>query len=303
VRPFDQLPKKVRVRDTTLRDGLQSRPEILPTSSKVEIYGALVSAGIRELQITSFVNPNRVPQLADAEEFWDAVLARPEHKSALVANARGFMRAIAAGVSEVEAVVSLSDTFNLRNVQRTTLQSLDEITALQSRSAETGCVVSVALSNCFHCVFEGQVEQHKVNEAINQLSLIGIRQISICDTTGYATPDQVYRVMSSARAQFPGIVFGAHLHDTRGRALVNAMAAFHAGIDWVDAAVAGLGGCPFAPGMGGNLSLEMLVDTLTAMNVETGIDIERIFAIGELIRKSISQAQRPSLAEMEMPRT
>src|SRR5262245_52010753 len=164
--PFDGLPKTVRIRDVTLRDGLQSVPTVLPTSSKLELYQALVDAGVRELQITSFVNPALVPQLADAESVWTALSDRAARKSGVVASLRGFERGVQARVRELEAVVSVSETFNMKNARRTPRQSLDEIGTMAERSKEAGCRLTVAVSNCYHCFFEGKIHPEKVFDAV-----------------------------------------------------------------------------------------------------------------------------------------
>lgn len=273
----------VRVRDMTLRDGLQSIPAILSTKSKLDIYDALVTAGLEDLQVTSFVNPSRVPQLSDAEELCAALTKRPERRSVLVANMRGFERAVAAGAKEIEAVVSVSETYNEKNAHRMVRQSMNEIRAMAEAAIQSDSTLTVGLANCYHCVFEGRIETSAVLAIIGELAKSGIAQIGISDTTGYATPDQVYDLSQMALANFPQISFGAHLHDTRGRGLANAIAALTAGIAWFDAALAGLGGSPFAPGMGGNLSLETLVDSLTAMGIQTGVDANRVFKVGAFV--------------------
>jgi hydroxymethylglutaryl-CoA lyase len=280
--PF-RTKSKVRVRDVTLRDGLQSIRTILPTESKLEIYNALVSAGVSDLQVTSFVNPSRVPQLEDAEALWAALSKRPERRSVLVANIRGFDRATAAGANEIEAVVSVSETYNEKNAHRSRRQSLDEIRAMAQSPNRAGCTLTVGLANCYHCVFEGKIESGHVLEIIDELAAYGVAQIGLSDTTGYATPDEVYDLSQKAITSFPQHGFGAHLHDTRGRGVANAIAALAAGICWFDAALAGLGGSPFAPGVGGNLSLETLVDTLAAMGAQTGIDVSLIVEVGTLV--------------------
>jgi hydroxymethylglutaryl-CoA lyase len=267
----------------TLRDGLQSLPAILETEQKLEVYNALVSAGIRNLQITSFVNPARVPQLKDAEALWAAVAKQPQRLSVLVANMRGFERAMAAGVREIEAVVSVSETYNDKNAHRTVRQSLEEIIEMVQRSIGSPCTVTVALANCYHCVFEGRIDQASVLAIVEELSRNGISEIGLSDTTGHATPDQIYDLSQRALTTFPSITFGAHLHDTRGRGMANATAALAAGIAWFDAALAGLGGSPFAPGMGGNLSLETLADCLETMGIRTEIDTHRIFEVGAYV--------------------
>ena len=281
---FDELPRTVRIRDMTLRDGLQSIKRVLSTESKLELYEALVSAGVRDLQVTSFVNAALVPQLADAAELWAAVSNRPERLSVLVANMRGFDRALAAGAREIEAVVSLSDTYNGKNARRSTRQSLDEINLMARHAQESGCKLTVALANSYHCVFEGWMKPSRVLDAIGELRQNGVLEIGICDTTGYATPDRVFHLSASVIELFPDMIFGTHLHDTRGRGIVNAIAALSAGITWFDTALAGLGGSLFAPGMGGNLSSETLIDTLTEMGIQTGINSRRIMEVGGLVQ-------------------
>jgi hydroxymethylglutaryl-CoA lyase len=244
------------------------------------------------LQITSFVNPSRVPQLEDAEALCGLLSERPERRSALVANLRGYERAVAVSVKEIEAVVSVSETYNRSNAHRTTRQSLDEIKSMAQRSPEAGCTLTVGLANCYHCVFEGTIAPAKVLAIVDELSGYGIAQIGLSDTTGYATPDQVYDLSRQSLKSFPQVIFGAHLHDTRGRGLANAMAALMAGILWFDAALAGLGGSPFAPGMGGNLSLETLADSMAAMSVPTGIDVKKIFEIGRLVGTVVDRHSR-----------
>jgi hydroxymethylglutaryl-CoA lyase len=286
--PFESLPSKVRIRDVTLRDGLQSISTVIPTQSKLELHYALVDAGLRELQVTSFVNPRLLPQLGDAESLWAAVASRNVRNSVLVASPAGFDRAVKAGAREMEAVVSVSETFNMKNVRRAPRQSLDEIATMAERSREAGCRLTVAIANCYHCVFEGKTEPAKVFDVVSECNDYGIRDVLLCDTTGYATPDAVHSLSTEARTRFPVITFGTHLHDTRGRALANAIVALTAGIDWFDAALAGLGGCPFAPGVGGNLSLEMFVDTLHAMGTETGIDSDRLLKVGSSLSSLFS---------------
>jgi hydroxymethylglutaryl-CoA lyase len=280
--------RNVRVRDVTMRDGLQSVTTTVATSAKLKIYDALVAAGITDLQVTSFVNPARLPQLADAEALYSSLASKPTRHSALVANLRGFERAVKASVKEVEAVVSVSQSYNEKNTHRTVERSSAEIAEMMKLSRVYGIKLTVGLANCYHCVFEGRIKPPSVFAMVGELVSLGINEICLCDTTGYATPDEVFDVSEHALTAFPGIRFGAHLHDTRGRGLSNAMAALAAGIDWFDAALAGLGGSPFAPGMGGNLSLETLVDALETMKISTGIDAKKVFALGDYVQQIIS---------------
>jgi hydroxymethylglutaryl-CoA lyase len=291
VNGFATLPSAVRIRDVTLRDGLQGLSAFLPTQSKIAVYCALLSAGVKDFQITSFVSPARVPQLRDAEALVQALCRHGGARSVLVANLRGFERAVLAGATEIEAVVSLSETYNEKNAHRSVRQSLQEIRTMLLRSNQDGVGVQVALANCYHCVFEGAIELARVRDAISALHGYGVGKIMLCDTTGYATPIQVYRLSLNARTGFPAVQFGGHLHDTRGRGMANSLAALMAGIVWFDTAVAGLGGSPFAPGMGGNLSLESLTDALTEMGIETGIRLEGVLEAGRLIRTLVDRAE------------
>lgn len=274
----------------TLRDGLQSIRGIVPTEQKLQIFDALVNAGVRDLQVTSFMNPARLPQTADSEEVWRALAHRFERCSVLVGNVRGFDRATTAGARDIEAVVSASEAYNFKNVGRTVRQSIEEIAEMSRKSNSVGATLSVGFANCFHCSYEGRIAEGKVLDIIGEMRAFGIREIGLSDTTGYATPDQVFALASKARAAFPDMTYGAHLHDTRGRGLANAIAALMAGIAWFDAALAGLGGSPFAPGMGGNLSLEALADTFAEMGIETGIDRDRIVQAGSLVAEIVGSA-------------
>jgi hydroxymethylglutaryl-CoA lyase len=273
-----------------MRDGLQSVPVILATEEKLKIYDALVSIGIGNLQITSFVSPTRLPQLSDAEALYSALKAQAARHSVLVANMRGFERALLAGVREIEAVVSVSESYNQKNAHRSVSQSLNEIKTMVEQSRVAGVILTVGLANCYHCVFEGKISSGSVFSLLGKLVEFGVSEICLCDTTGFATPAQVYELSERSLQSFPQVEFGAHLHDTRGRGLANAMAALTAGINWFDAALAGLGGSPFAPGMGGNLSLETLVDSLAAMGIPMGIDAEKIFDLGARVNQIIQSA-------------
>ena len=273
-----------------MRDGLQSVPVILTTEEKLKIYDALISIGIANLQVTSFVSPARLPQLSDAEDLYASLATKSARHSVLVANMRGFERALAAGAREIEAVVSLSESYNQKNAHRSVRQSLLEIAAMTEQARAAGVALTVGLANCYHCVFEGTIPLDGVFSVVSDLVDLGINEICLCDTTGFATPEQVYELSKKAMQSFPCVEFGAHLHDTRGRGLANAMAALAAGINWFDAALAGLGGSPFAPGMGGNLSLETLVDSLAAMGVSTGVDAKKVFDLGTLVNQIIQRA-------------
>jgi hydroxymethylglutaryl-CoA lyase len=273
----------VRVRDVTLRDGLQNLAGFVPTARKILMYRAIVAAGVSELQITSFVNPARVPQMADAENIWGSLRGDATRKSILVANPRGVERAVACACVELEAVISASEAYNRKNARKSVDESLLDIAAMARVARASGIKLTVAIANAWHCMTDGATPSERVVELIGTLHAAGVREISLADTTGYAPPDRIFELSSAARSAYPDVIFGAHLHDTKGRGLANAVAALEAGIDWFDASFGGLGGSPFTPGVGGNLSIVTLVDALDAMGIATGIDLGRLVAAGETI--------------------
>ena len=280
--PWKMLPRTLRLRDVTLRDGLQNLEQVLPTEAKLRLYRALVAAGVSELQVTSFVNPARVPTLADAEALWSALADEPQRLSVLVANPRGLTRALAAGVGEVEAVVSVSRAYNEKNAHRTPEQSLDEIARMAGEASTAGIRFSAAVANAFHCFFEGDIAPDAVIDMVGRLVGMGLSEIGLADTTGHAQPDRIWDLFDQCRRQWPAVSFGGHTHDTRGRGLVNALAAAQGGAAWLDATLAGLGGSPFTAGVGGNLSIETAAAALAGLGIETGIDPDRIVEAGRL---------------------
>jgi hydroxymethylglutaryl-CoA lyase len=289
------LPDMVQLRDVTLRDGLQSVTTTLPLAEKLAIFTALLGAGVPELQVTSFVNPARLPQLADAPALWSAVQGegrdqgQEQRQSArltvLVANARGYQRAVAASALDIEAVLALSESYSQRNANRSRAQALAEVREMLARARDDGARVCVALANSFHCVYDGVIHPDVVLTHVQQLAEAGVQEVMLCDTTGHAYPDAVQALCQQASQAFPQLRFGAHLHDTRGRGLVNAYAALTAGIRWFDAALAGLGGSPFATGLGGNLSLEQLVELLDGLGVRSGVQLAASLDAAALVRR------------------
>lgn len=280
--PWKALPRTLRLRDVTLRDGLQNLDKVLPTEAKLALYRALVTAGVSELQVTSFVNPARVPTLADADALWAALAGAPQRLSVLVANPRGLARALAAGVGEVEAVVSISRAYNEKNAHRTPQQSLDEIAHMAAEARAAGIRFSAAVANAFHCFFEGEIAPAAVIDMVGRMVEMGLGEIGLADTTGHAQPDRIWDLFDRCRRHWPAVRFGGHTHDTRGRGLVNALAAVQGGAAWLDATLAGLGGSPFTAGVGGNLSIETAAAALAGLGIETGIDPDRIVVAGQL---------------------
>jgi hydroxymethylglutaryl-CoA lyase len=281
--------KHAILRDVTLRDGLQSLPEILPTADKLAILDALIDGGVRELQVTSFVNPARVPQLADAETMYARCLERGVSVNVLVANPRGFERARAAGVRSVDAVLSVSDAYNRKNANRSSEESAREVDAIIAAGAEAGIEVGIGIANCFHCFTEGQIDADRAFALARRFAEGGAGTIWLADTTGHAYPEAVAAL--TARCQGLGARIGLHLHDTEGRAIANALAGFEAGAILFDAALGGIGGSPFTPGVGGNLSLEGAVDAFAVAGIETGLAASRLAAARRRLAAAIEAAR------------
>lgn len=272
----------VTLRDVTLRDGLQDESPI-PTDDKLALYSALVVAGIDDLELTSFVRPDRVPAMADADELAVAT-ADPDGpvRWGLVLNRRGAERALAAGLHHLQFVVSVSDTHNRNNAGRSTDESLDDLAAIVELAAAEAAAVEVTLATAFGCPHTGAVDPADVRRAADRAVAAGVASIGLADTIGTAIPSEVASLVRAVAADHPDVPVGVHLHDTRGLAVANALAAIEAGARRIDGSVGGLGGCPFAPGASGNLALEDLAHVLDASGVETGVDLDRLIEAAEL---------------------
>lgn len=272
----------VLLRDVTLRDGLQDELPI-PTDAKVAVYEALVAAGIRELELTSFVRPDRVPAMADADD----MVARTAGSGdvpvrwGLVLNPRGVDRALAAGLRHLQFVLSVSEAHNRENAGRSVGQSLDELAAIRERTAGSA-QLEVTLSTSFGCPYEGPVDQRAVLAVVERALEIGVDGMSLADTIGTGIPREVADLVAAAVGLAGPVPVGAHLHDTRGLAIANALAALEAGAVRIDGSLGGLGGCPFAPGASGNLPLEDLLHALDASGVRTGIDLDALLRAADM---------------------
>lgn len=261
----------VVLRDVTLRDGLQDEDPI-PTETKLAVFEALVAAGVRELELTSFVRPDRVPAMADAEALCAATAGHPVRRWGLVLNERGAERALAAGLRDLQFVVSVSDAHSERNAGRSTGAALDALAAVCDLAGESGATVEVTLATAFGCPYEQAVDPARVVDAARRGADAGVASIGLADTIGVAVPTEV-RDLVVAVAGAVDVPVGVHLHDTRGLGVANALAALDAGVARIDGSVGALGGCPFAPGASGNLALEDLAHALGAMGVSTGVSV------------------------------
>lgn len=270
----ERLPGKVFVRDVTLRDGLQSEGVRLDTSEKVRLVEKILAAGVRELEVASFVSPKRVPAMADAETLWkDLPRPRGVRYSALVLNARGLERAARAGVEEVGIFVSASEAHSRRNSRRGVSQALAEARALIREAKRAGIRVRAGVMNAFGCHVEKEpIRPEAVMALVEDLYREGPEEIVLADTSGIGHPAQIAEMVEACRKITGTLRFCLHLHDASGWAFANLLAALEAGVDTFDAALAGLGGCPFLPGAAGNLSAERVARFCQALGIQTGLD-------------------------------
>ena len=272
----------LRIYEVSPRDGLQNEPTVLPTAAKRELIGRLVAAGIRDIEVTSFVRPRWVPQLADALEL---VASLPEVDGVnywgLVPNQVGLERALESGIRCVATVLSASETHNKKNVNRTVRESLAAIEEVIATALGSGMRVRAYISTVFGCPYEGHVAPEASLAIAERLLAAGAEEVALGDTVGMGNPLQVEQVIALFEREGIGVQkLGMHFHDTRGTALANALTAWQCGIRTLDGSVGGLGGCPYAPGASGNASTEDLVHMFEAMGVRTGVSLEVLAEAG-----------------------
>jgi hydroxymethylglutaryl-CoA lyase len=297
--PYAAFPKRVTICEVGPRDGLQNEAQTVPAADKVRYVEMLVDAGVRAIEVTSFVSPTAVPQMADADEVFPAIHKREGVRYiTLVPNQRGLDRAMAAGVREIAVFTAASDTFAQRNIRMSIDDSLNVFRVVIARAHADGITVRASVSTAFGCPFEGAVPAASVVRIAQQLLEAGADTLSIADTIGVATPNQVIDVVSALLdAGIPLDRFGLHFHDTRGTALANIMAGLQLGVHEYDSSAGGLGGCPFAPGATGNVATEDVLYLLDGMGIETGIDPVKLrdasrFIDGVLSGRVVSRAYR-----------
>ncbi|NOW45943.1 hydroxymethylglutaryl-CoA lyase [Novosphingobium sp. SG751A] len=270
------------------RDGLQSIKPVMPLEAKKAWIAAEAACGVPEIEVGSFVPPSLLPQMADTAEL--VRFAREIeglNVVALVPNAKGAARAVEAGVHGFSAPFSMSETHSIRNVRKDHAQMIEEIRAMGRIAAEAGVHFAVGLSTAFGCTIEGAVPQATVVRMAAASIEAGAKELSLSDTTGYADPAQVRRLVRAVRAEVGDALTTLHLHNTRGLGLANALAGLDEGITTLDASLGGLGGCPYAPGASGNLVTEDLVLMLNAMGYRTGIDLEKLLKVRAILAEAL----------------
>jgi hydroxymethylglutaryl-CoA lyase len=289
---FAAAPSSVSIYEVGPRDGLQNEKQILPTERKVELVEGLMDAGLRRVEITSFVNPRWIPAMADHMELASRVTAREGVQlSALVPNMRGLDAATRAGMREVAIFMAASETHNHKNINKSTEDALKTYRAVVSEALARGMRVRGYISCVYGCPYEGAVPLSNVLDVCHAMLQMGVYELSLGDTIGVGTPRQVeyiFRGLMRSGIELPQVA--VHFHDTRGTALANITVALQFGIGTIDSAVGGLGGCPYAPGASGNVATEDVVYMLHGMGVQTGVDLDRLVAIsarlgGQLARE------------------
>ena len=283
-----KLPSRVTVREVGTRDGFQFEREFIPTEEKVAIIDELTAAGIRRIEVTSFVSPRAVPQLADAEEVFARANRRPGVSyEALVANGHGARRAVAVGAERLLVVIAASDVFNRANVNMTMRQSLAEAAEIAEIARSAGVPLIGALAASTACPYTGDVPEERVLWLADEFVEAGVSELYIADSIGMGFPTQVQHLTETVMGRFPDLPLIVHLHNTRGMALANVLAALEAGATTFDSSIGGLGGCPFAPGASGNICTEDLVHMLHGLGIETGIDLDALLATSARVEKLV----------------
>ena len=287
-RIFATLPKRVTVVEVGPRDGLQNEANVVPTALKIDFINALSEAGLPVIEATSFVDPKWIPQLADADDVMRGIVRKTGVRyPVLVPNERGMQRALAAGAREVAVFTAASETFNTRNINATIDESIERFTPVVAAARANGVRVRGYISCSFGCPYEGAIAPDKPVTVARRLIDLGIEEVSIGDTIGVATPDQVVDICERLRQHIDVGRLAMHFHDTRGTALANVVASLEMGIAIFDSSAGGLGGCPYAPGAAGNLATEDLLYMLHGMGIETGASLEKVVAATSLLAKGL----------------
>ena len=285
----------VEIVDVSPRDGLQSQPVLLDTSAKLELIQRLVDSGIRRMEAVSFVNPKRVPQMADAEL---VVKGLPQQDGltfiGLVLNMRGYERAVATGIDEINCVVVASETFSMRNQGASLDQTMQNITNICKQAETTNIAKGVTVAAAFGCPFEGEIPQDHVINLVERLADIGYKEIALADTIGVASPSDVSRLLTGINRLNLDIKLRCHFHNTRNTAVANTYVAIQEGVRSFDASCGGVGGCPFAPGATGNVATEDLLYMIHRMGMRTNINIDKVIETAKWLEGPL-QTSVPSM--------
>lgn len=293
------VPQRATLVEVGPRDGFQNVKVQITTEDKIAIIRQLIKAGVKQMEITSFVNPKWIPQMADAADVVGIILKEaPEdfRAIALAPNPRGVENAVKAGLKNITYVVSASESHNKHNVNRSIEESLGQIR--EAVSTYPDICFRVSLSVAFGCPYEGEVPREQVLTILEQLYSFGIREIVLCDTIGEANPKQVAAMIEAVQALHPDFILGLHFHDTRGMGIANVLAGLLAGVEIFETCLGGLGGCPFAPGSAGNTSTEDMLGMWDSMGIENNINLDEFMKAVEIVKEKVEAPITGRLANM-----
>jgi len=306
---LEHLPSDVTIYEVGPRDGLQNESRLIPTARKIDLINALSDTGLHTIEITSFVNPKWIPQLADALEVAQTITRKPGVRySALVPNARGLETAMAGGMKEIAVFLSASETHSKRNINKSIAEALEAFAETVPPALAQGVKVRAYVSTVYGCPYEGAVDPEVSVALSRQLYDMGCYQVSLGDTIGVANPRQVRDVLTRVQAVIPNEAIAVHFHDTRGTALANILVSVDMGITVVDSALGGLGGCPYAPGASGNVATEDVVYMLEGMGIKTGVDLDKLVECSQMATALVghempSKVYRATIGQRQRTRT
>jgi hydroxymethylglutaryl-CoA lyase len=297
------LPPRVRLVEVGVRDGLQNESVIIAATDKIALIDQLSLTGLTTIEVSSFVSSRRVPQMADAYEVLTGIEQRPGVSfPVLVPNRRGLEEALSAGAEEIAVFGSASETFSQRNINCSIAQSLERFAEISGLALSRGVKVRGYLSCVAGCPYEGKVPAQAVADLAARLLELGCYEVSLGDTIGIATAGQVQQLLELVAEKVPKPQLAVHFHDTYGQAIANILAALEVGVTVVDSSVAGLGGCPFAPGASGNVASEDVLYMLNGLDVHTGIDLDKLIAAGDFISQLLKRPSGSKVARARMIR-
>ncbi|EKN69687.1 hydroxymethylglutaryl-CoA lyase [Neobacillus bataviensis LMG 21833] len=283
------LPEKVTIIEVGPRDGLQNEKLFVPTEIKKQFIAELRKAGLREMELTSFVSPKWVPQMGDAAEIVAACLDEDSRDIVLAPNRKGIDRLYSTNCKAVAVFVGVSNSFNLKNINKTTSDSMTELKPIIHELKQKNYFVRACISTAFYCPYEGKIDESDTLALCREFVEAGVDELSVADTIGMAAPNEAYSLFSKLKAEFPDTLITAHFHDTRKLALANILASLQAGVDRFDTSAGGLGGCPFAPGASGNAATEDVVYMLERMGIDTSVDLKKLMDAIEVVRPHLSR--------------
>ncbi len=298
-----KMPRQVRLVEVGARDGLQNEPVIIQSLDKIALINRLSASGLSTIEASSFVSPQRVPQMADASDILAGINRRPGvNYPVLVPNRQGLEAALSAGAEEVAVFSAASETFSQRNINCSITQSLERFARVTELALSKGIKVRGYISCVAGCPYEGAVDAKIVADIAARLVELGCYEVSLGDTIGVATPGQVQTLLEVVAQKIPKRQLAVHFHDTYGQALVNILVAMERGVTVVDSSVAGLGGCPFAPGASGNVATEDVLYMMNGLGIHTGVDLDLLIEAGLFISNLLNRPSGSKVAQARMSR-